>query len=260
MSTPRPLKRRRVMSGPDGFTTPETKPSKLATPRFESAFQTTAKRETPTPKPRSKANPFAFVVQPSPNPKLKAPNPKLKPLQPPPPPIQPAPSLKPARPPVLPSSPPSRRLHHLNSILSSEPADLASVFLPSLLPEPEDSDLTQSPSKRGKFLRGGLASHASSLFARSHTALTLWKSDNDRVEPAVRLVVVSVEQDGIVLCERQARFPLSTPPPLTPVLLSGLTTPPKHGEHLLIYKPYQTLPIAHAEPLLISARYRLSAP
>ncbi|KAK0236878.1 hypothetical protein EDD85DRAFT_589995 [Armillaria nabsnona] len=250
MSTPRPLKRRRVMSGPDGFTTPETKQTKLATPRFESAFQTTAKRETPTPKPRSKANPFAFVVQ--------APNPKLKALQPPPPPVQPPPSLKPARPPVLPSSPPSRRLHHLNSILSSEPADLASVFLPSLLPEP-DSDLAQSPSKRGKFLRGGLASHASSLFTRSHTALTLWKSDNDRVEPAVRLVVVSVEQDGIVLCERQARFPLSTPPSLTPVLLSGLTAPPEHGQELLIYKPYQTLAIPHAEPLLISARYRVSA-
>ncbi|SJL08283.1 uncharacterized protein ARMOST_11646 [Armillaria ostoyae] len=244
MSTPRPPKRRRVMSGPDGFTTPKSKP---AAPPFESAFQTTARRETPTPKPRSKANPFAFVVEPSPGPKLKA-------LQPPP---QPPPSLKPARPPVLPSSPP-RRLHHLNSILSSEPADLASVFLPSLLPEP-DSDLTQSPSKRGKFLRGGLASHASSLFTRSHTALTLWKSDNDRVEPAVRLVVVSFSQDGIVLCERQARFPLSTPPPLTPVLLSGLTTPPKHGQQLFIYKPYQTLPIPHAEPLLISARYRVSA-
>ncbi|KAK0189715.1 hypothetical protein F5146DRAFT_1052223 [Armillaria mellea] len=247
MSTPRPPKRRRVMSGPDGFTTPKTKPE---TPRFESAFQTTTAKKTPPPKPRSKANPFAFVVDP-PNS-----NPKLKALQPPPPP-PPGPSLKLARPPVLPAS--ARRLHHLNSILSSEPADLASVFLPTILPEPADADLTQSPSKRGKFLRGGLASRASALFGRSHTALTLWKSDNDNVEPAVRLVVVSVEQDGVVFCERQARFPLSTPPALTPVLLSGLTTPLRHGEQLFIYNPYQTLPIPHKEPLLLSARYRVSA-
>ncbi len=116
MSTPRPLKRRRVMSGPRRLHHPRNKAQQHSR-RLDSTLhsQTTAKRETPTPKPRSKANPFAFVVQPSPNPKLKA-------LQPPPPPIQPAPSLKPTRPPVLPSSPPSRRLHHLNSILSSEPA------------------------------------------------------------------------------------------------------------------------------------------
>ncbi|KAK0200958.1 hypothetical protein DFS33DRAFT_1386894 [Desarmillaria ectypa] len=263
-SSPRPVKRRRIMSGADGFDTPEikskSKPSKLATPRFESAFETTkssaSKRVPPpiTPKSRSKANPFAFIV---------GPPPKLKVLQPPPPPIQPppTPSLKPARPPVLPSSSsPPRRLHNLNSILSSDPTDLASVFLHNIQePADGDRDLTQSPSKRGKFLRGGLASHASSLFTRSHTSLTLWKSDNDKLEPAIKLVVVSFSHDGIVFCERQARFPLSTPSPLTPVLLSGLTAPPKPGQQLLIYKPYQTLPIPHTEPLLISARYRVSA-
>ncbi|KAG7447286.1 uncharacterized protein BT62DRAFT_1075356 [Guyanagaster necrorhizus] len=267
MSSLRSVKRRRVMSGADGFAMPESKPSKLATPRFESAFETTksatSKRNktaaVPPPitsKPRSRANPFAFVVGPSPGT-------KLKPLQPPPPPFQapPTPLLKPARPPVLPASSP-RRLYHLNSILSSDPADLASVFLHDL-PDISDGDpdLTQSPSKRGKFLCGGLASHASLLFTRSHTALTLWKSDNDKLEPAIKLVVVSFSHDGIVFCEQQARFPLSTPPPLTPVLLSGLTAPPKNGQQLLIYKPYQILPVPHLHqmPLLISARYRVSA-